>query len=781
MEAGALRAPAALNRISSVTAPLLRLRSDEQLVALFRAGNDAAFSVIHDRYRQRLFVYSRQMLGGSRQDAEDALQDVFLRAYSSLRVSDRPVSLRAWLYRVAHNRCIDHLRKPVPPAIDLFETSRRPLHDPTADAERRDDLRRLIADIRRLPEQQRSALLMREMDGLSYAELAEVLGVSLQAVKSLLVRARIGLVEAVEARDTACVEIRADLADAFDRGVRASGRSRKHLRDCAGCTEYRAQLRGVRHGLAALSPGPGPLAAALKLLGIGGAAGGGAASSGAAAGGGAIVVAGGGTAAKVTAVVCCAALAAGGAAEVTHQIIEPSHGTAGDRGEEGSRHRARHAGRLDPRAPHRAARSGGHGGRLLAAQRHARSAGARGLRRHRDRPQHDVSDPRLRARPRDEADRYRRRRHRRVGRARRGERLRPRRRRPDAAQRAPGRRRPRPGGHDGARRRRRDGPGRHDGVVDVARDIGRRGHHRHAVARALTRLGSVVGIDRYLATLDHETLLVRRGRRSGCFTIVAVHSTARGPSLGGCRMWHYADARAAVRDALRLSQAMTFKSAVAGLPLGGGKGVIMAPDPATAGDREWRADALLDFGDTVESLGGSYVTAEDVGTSSRDMETIASVTSHVSGLARRLGGSGDPSPWTALGVQTAIELCCERRLRIAVAGGPDDRDLRPGQRRRPRRHGLRRGGRDAARHRHRPAQAGAGATRSAPAGWSPPRRSRRRPTSSPRAPSAACSTTTARRCCRRRSSRARRTTSSRATTSPPCSPSAACCGRRTSW
>ena len=328
MEAGALRAPAALNRIS-VTAPLLRLRSDEQLVALFRAGNDAAFSVIHDRYRQRLFVYSRQMLGGSRQDAEDAMQDVFLRAYSSLRVSDRPVSLRAWLYRVAHNRCIDHLRKPVPPAIDLFETSRRPLHDPTLDAERRDDLRRLIADIRRLPEQQRSALLMREMDGLSYAELAEALGVSLQAVKSLLVRARIGLVEAVEARDTACVEIRADLADAFDRGVRASGRARKHLRDCAGCTEYRAQLRGVRHGLAALSPGPGPLAAALKLLGIGGAAGGGAASSGAAAGGGAIVVAGGGTAAKVTAVVCCAALAAGGAAEVTHQIIEPSHGTAG--------------------------------------------------------------------------------------------------------------------------------------------------------------------------------------------------------------------------------------------------------------------------------------------------------------------------------------------------------------------------------------------------------------------------------------------------------------------
>ncbi len=326
MEAGALRAPAAINRIS-VTAPLLRLRSDEQLVALFRAGNDAAFSVIHDRYRQRLFAYARQMLGGSRQDAEDALQDVFLRAYSSLRGSERPLSLRAWLYRVAHNRCIDHLRRPVPPAVDLFDTSRKPLHDPIVESERREDLRQLIEDVRRLPDQQRSALLMREMDGMSYAELSEALGVSLPAVKSLLVRARIGLVEALEARDTACSEIRADLVGAFDRGVRASGRSRRHLRDCAVCSQYRAQLRGVREGLAAMSPaGAGPLGAALKLLGLGGAAGGGAASS--AAGGGVVVVAGGGTAAKVTAVVCCAALAAGGAAEVTDKLKEPSGGGA---------------------------------------------------------------------------------------------------------------------------------------------------------------------------------------------------------------------------------------------------------------------------------------------------------------------------------------------------------------------------------------------------------------------------------------------------------------------
>jgi RNA polymerase sigma factor (sigma-70 family) len=326
MEAGALRAPAALNRIS-VTAPLLRLRTDEQLVALFRAGSEAAFSAIHDRYRQRLFAYARQMLDGSRQDAEDALQDVFLRAYSSLRSSNRPLSLRAWLYRVAHNRCIDDLRKPMPPPVDLFDTSRKPLHDPIAEAERRDDLRRLVEDVRRLPDQQRSALLMREIDGLTYAELSSVLGVSLPAVKSLLVRARIGLVEAIEARDTACSEIRSDLADAFDRGVRASGRARRHLRDCPGCVEYRVQLRAVREGFSALSPGAGPMTGMLKLVGLGGAGSAGAASAGggAAAGTGLVAAAGTGTAAKVAAVVCCAALTAGGAVEVGSHIKPGDH------------------------------------------------------------------------------------------------------------------------------------------------------------------------------------------------------------------------------------------------------------------------------------------------------------------------------------------------------------------------------------------------------------------------------------------------------------------------
>jgi RNA polymerase sigma factor (sigma-70 family) len=319
VEASAIHAPAGLARVP-LGPPLLKLRSDEQLLALFRAGSDDAFRAIYDRYRQRLFAYVRQMLcAGPRQDAEDVLQDVFFRAYGALRTDAREVNVRAWLYRVAHNRCIDHLRRPTPPAADIFELSRKPLHDPIEEAQRREDLARLVADIARLPEQQRSALLMREIDGMAYVDLAAALDVTVPAVKSLLVRARIGLVEAAEARDADCEEIRLDLLDAYDRGVKASSRARRHMRTCAGCSEYRGALRGMQRSFAALSPaGAGPLAVATaKLLGLGGAGGGAAAGGSAAAGGGAAAV-GSVAACKVAAVVCTAALATGGAVEVTH-------------------------------------------------------------------------------------------------------------------------------------------------------------------------------------------------------------------------------------------------------------------------------------------------------------------------------------------------------------------------------------------------------------------------------------------------------------------------------
>ena len=346
---------------------MLRLRSDDQLVALFRMGYDEAFRTIHDRYRQRLFAYTRQMLGGSRSDAEDVLQDVFLRAYGALRNDDRPVTLRAWLYRVAHNRCIDHLRRPVPAAAEVYELSRPPEHDPPDETERREDLRRLVQDVQRLPEQQRSALLMREMDGLTYAELADALRTSIPAIKSLLVRARLGALEAGEARDAACAEIRAELALAHSRGVRASGRSRRHMRDCHGCREYRRAMRTVERSLGALAPGGGPVATMAKLLGIGGA------SSGAAAGGSAAVI-GGATATKVAAIVCCAAVVGGGAAEVRDQVTaakEPHRAAAAAQptrarsGRSGQRADARCARRQPAARPRR----DGHRGQAREASR----------------------------------------------------------------------------------------------------------------------------------------------------------------------------------------------------------------------------------------------------------------------------------------------------------------------------------------------------------------------------------------------------------------------------
>ncbi len=333
MEASALRAPARVRERRRAPLTLLRLRSDEQLVAAFRAGSDEAFRIIYERYQARLFAYARQMLPGSRQDAEDALQDVFVRAYRHLRSSDRPLALRPWLYRVAHNRCIDALRRPVPPSAELLEVVRPPSADPLAQVERRDDLRKLVSDVRRLPEQQRSALLMRELEGFAYGDIASALDVTVPAVKSLLVRARVGLAQAEEAREAPCAEIRDQLAIARERGVRGSGQARRHLQDCAGCRDFRRELRAVERSLAAFVPALGPVALVAKVLGLGGgssgAAAGAAASGGAASGGAGVGAAAGSTfvaaaTSKVVVVVAVAAVAASGAAVQQEMRSHPS-------------------------------------------------------------------------------------------------------------------------------------------------------------------------------------------------------------------------------------------------------------------------------------------------------------------------------------------------------------------------------------------------------------------------------------------------------------------------
>lgn len=176
---------------------------------------------------------------------------------------------------------------------------------------------------------------------------------------------------------------------------------------------------------------------------------------------------------------------------------------------------------------------------------------------------------------------------------------------------------------------------------------------------------------------EHEHLGVVTGRRSGLVITVAVHSTALGSALGGCRVWNYPSWQDAVDDALRLSQGMTFKNALAGLDSGGGKAVIHLP----LGERlegERRRAAFLDLGDLVEQLGGRYRTAEDVGVTSADMQIVAEQTAHVVGLPREAGGHGDPAPYTARGVYAAIretlrrldgsDVLAGRRMTIAGLG-----------------------------------------------------------------------------------------------------------------
>jgi glutamate dehydrogenase/leucine dehydrogenase len=154
---------------------------------------------------------------------------------------------------------------------------------------------------------------------------------------------------------------------------------------------------------------------------------------------------------------------------------------------------------------------------------------------------------------------------------------------------------------------------------------------------------------------DHELVRVVRDEQAGLLAVVAVHSTALGPSMGGVRRRAYASLDEAVTDALRLSAAMTLKNSAAGLPLGGGKSVIVDASAAASG-------ALLDaFADALEQLGGRYVAAEDIGTSPRDMDRIAARTRWVAGQSEAHGGNGDPSPSTAVTVFGALRAAADAR------------------------------------------------------------------------------------------------------------------------
>ncbi|MBK8145250.1 MAG: Glu/Leu/Phe/Val dehydrogenase [Bacteroidetes bacterium] len=154
--------------------------------------------------------------------------------------------------------------------------------------------------------------------------------------------------------------------------------------------------------------------------------------------------------------------------------------------------------------------------------------------------------------------------------------------------------------------------------------------------------------------LEHEQIVICNDPHSKLKAIIAIHNTTLGPALGGTRMWNYVSDDDAMIDALRLSRGMTYKAAISGLNLGGGKAVIIG-DPSLKSEALWRR-----YGKFVNSLNGKYITAEDVNTSASDMEYIHLETKHVTGIPEYMGGSGDPSPFTAYGVFVGMKACAKK-------------------------------------------------------------------------------------------------------------------------
>lgn len=167
-----------------------------------------------------------------------------------------------------------------------------------------------------------------------------------------------------------------------------------------------------------------------------------------------------------------------------------------------------------------------------------------------------------------------------------------------------------------------------------------------------------------MAKYDHENILFCQDNETGLKAIIAVHNTVLGPSLGGTRMWNYNNELEALTDVLRLSRGMTYKAAISGLNLGGGKAVIIGDS------RKDKSEALFrKFGQYVDRLGGSYITAEDVGISPQDMQFVKMETDHVAGLPKEMGGSGDPSPVTAYGVYMGMKACAKEAYGIDALAG----------------------------------------------------------------------------------------------------------------
>lgn len=345
---------AVVPEMSRGRAPRARAPSDEELIARVRTGDEAAFEALYDRYQLPLLAFCRHMVG-TREDAEDALQQVFAAAHRHLMVERRSLQLKGWLYRAARERCVSVLRARSH-AIALDEV-KVPLSDGLVVAdeiERRQELRETLVDLRRLPDDQRAALVLAEIGALSHQEIAAALDVRRDKVKALIFQARESLMSIRRGRSTDCRVIEAQLAT-----LRGSALRRAHLRHhvdgCASCALFEAEVRRQRARLAVILPVIPTLALKSSVLSsvvgtagssavagvavMGGAGGAGAAAAGTAAGGGSVVAssaAAGGLAAMGTSIAAKAVAVAiiaggigtGGVATMSQLKRSPSTTTA---------------------------------------------------------------------------------------------------------------------------------------------------------------------------------------------------------------------------------------------------------------------------------------------------------------------------------------------------------------------------------------------------------------------------------------------------------------------
>jgi RNA polymerase sigma factor (sigma-70 family) len=280
------------------------------------------------------------------------LQEVFAASFNAMIADSRPINARPWLYRIARNRCLNHLRRPTSAGQDSMDIFERDGGATTADTvSKREEFRQIVADVQDLPETQRTALLLREIDALSYDDIAATMDTTVPSVKSLLVRARVSLAEAAEARLLTCEEVRLELGEVAEGLARSSAPARRHLKGCERCRVFKGELRKANKALAAVYP-LGPLVLVKKFFaakvgfasgagastagGGSGAAGGAGFAGGAAAatgsvagsaGAGGLLSAGFGTvASKAVAGFAAAAIVTAGAVEAKH-VAEPQSAT----------------------------------------------------------------------------------------------------------------------------------------------------------------------------------------------------------------------------------------------------------------------------------------------------------------------------------------------------------------------------------------------------------------------------------------------------------------------